>query len=87
MSEHVFDSLRAPVRRITTPDIQIPFSPALEKQLYPNRIAIADAVRASLGVIAPEAAGANGAAGNGGRGGSVATPGADREELATGSAR
>ncbi len=52
ISEHVFDSLRGPVRRVTTPDIQIPFSPSLEKQLYPNRIRIAETVRAQLGVTA-----------------------------------
>ncbi len=50
-SEHVFDALMSPVRRVTTPDMQIPFSPSLEKQLYPNRVRIADAVRAQLGVI------------------------------------
>ncbi len=48
ISEHVFDSLKAPVRRVTTPDTQIPFSPALEKQLYPSRISIAAAVRKHL---------------------------------------
>ena len=31
--------------RVTTPDTHIPFSPALEKQLYPNAEKIADAVR------------------------------------------
>ena len=34
---------------MTTPDTQIPFSPALEKQLYPNRYSIADAVRRVTG--------------------------------------
>ena len=52
-AEHVFASLKAPIRRVTTPDTQIPFSPALEKQLYPNRTRIADAVRASVGVPTP----------------------------------
>ncbi len=51
-AEHVFDSLKAPIRRVTTPDMQIPFSPALEKQLYPSRTRIAEAVRAQLGVTA-----------------------------------
>ena len=54
--EHAFESLRAPIVRVTTPDTQIPFSPALEKQLYPNRTMIADAVRRVTGerVAAPE---------------------------------
>jgi hypothetical protein len=30
--------------RVTTPDMQIPFSPALEKQLYPSSSTIAAAV-------------------------------------------
>ena len=40
-------------RRVTTPDTQIPFSPALEKQLYPNRTSIADAVRRVTGELSP----------------------------------
>lgn len=43
--EEAFDSLKAPIVRVTTPDIQTPFSPALEKQLYPSRDSIAEAVR------------------------------------------
>ena len=45
VAEEAFESLRAPIMRVTTPDTQIPFSPALEKQLYPNRTKIEDAVR------------------------------------------
>lgn len=44
-AEEAFDSLRAPVARVTTPDVPIPFSPALESKLYPSRQGIADAVR------------------------------------------
>jgi len=40
--------------RVATPDTQIPFSPALEKQLYPSRDSIGAAVRRVLGVRAPE---------------------------------
>jgi pyruvate dehydrogenase E1 component beta subunit len=47
--EEAFDALRAPIKRVTTPDTQIPFSPALEKQLYPARAGIADAVRSVVG--------------------------------------
>ena len=35
--ERAFDSLKKPVLRVTTPDVNIPFSPALEKGLFPNR--------------------------------------------------
>ena len=49
VAEEAFESLRAPIVRVTTPDTQIPFSPALEKQLYPSRTTIADAVRTVVG--------------------------------------
>ena len=49
VAEEAFSSLTAPIVRVTTPDTQIPFSPALEKQLYPNRASIADAVRRVTG--------------------------------------
>lgn len=52
VAEEAFESLRAPIMRVTTPDTQIPFSPALEKQLYPNRIKIEDAVRRITGLMA-----------------------------------
>ena len=55
VAEEAFESLRAPIVRVTTPDTQIPFSPALEKQLYPSRSSIADAVRRVTGVAAPVA--------------------------------
>lgn len=48
VAEEAFDSLRAPIVRVATPDTQIPFSPALEKQLYPSRDGIAAAVRRVL---------------------------------------
>lgn len=50
VAEDVFDSLKAPIVRVTTPDMQIPFSPALEKQMYPNRDGIAAAARRVLGL-------------------------------------
>jgi acetoin:2,6-dichlorophenolindophenol oxidoreductase subunit beta len=43
--EQAFNSLKAPIVRVTTPDTHVPFSPAIEKQLYPNATTIADAVR------------------------------------------
>ena len=54
VAEEIFDELKGPVRRITTPDMQIPFSPSLEKQMYPSRASIAEAVRAQLGTRAPK---------------------------------
>ena len=48
VAEEVFSELRAPIVRVTIPDTQIPFSPALEAQLYPNAARITDAVRRVL---------------------------------------
>uniref|UniRef100_UPI0025F55139 transketolase C-terminal domain-containing protein n=1 Tax=uncultured Microbacterium sp. TaxID=191216 RepID=UPI0025F55139 len=53
VSEEVFDALKAPIVRLTAPDMQIPFSPALEKQMYPNKDGIAAAVRRVTGLSAP----------------------------------
>ncbi|MGH7776081.1 MAG: alpha-ketoacid dehydrogenase subunit beta [Candidatus Dormibacterales bacterium] len=49
VAEEGFESLRAPIRRVTTAGVPIPFSPPLEKPLYPNREKIEAAVRATLG--------------------------------------
>jgi acetoin:2,6-dichlorophenolindophenol oxidoreductase subunit beta len=49
VAEEAFDALRGPIRRVTTPDIQIPYSPPLEKGLYPTPERIAAAVRAAVG--------------------------------------
>jgi pyruvate dehydrogenase E1 component beta subunit len=54
VAEKAFDALRAPVVRVTAPDMQIPFSPSLERLFYPNRETIAAAVRRVCG-IGPEA--------------------------------
>lgn len=48
--EEAFDSLRAPIIRVTAPDMQIPFSPSLEKQMYPTRFTIAAAIRRVAGL-------------------------------------
>jgi pyruvate dehydrogenase E1 component beta subunit len=53
VAEHAFDALAGPIVRVTTPDMQIPFSPALEKQVYPNRTTIADAIRRTVGTLRP----------------------------------
>jgi acetoin:2,6-dichlorophenolindophenol oxidoreductase subunit beta len=48
MSEEGFESLRAPIKRVTTPAVQIPYSAALEKPLYPNAERIIAAVKSIL---------------------------------------
>jgi pyruvate dehydrogenase E1 component beta subunit len=53
VAEEVFDSLKSQIVRVTAPDMQIPFSPALEKQMYPNRDSIAQAIRQVAGLAAP----------------------------------
>ncbi len=45
VAEEAFDCLRKPIVRVATPDVPIPFSPALEKPLYPSREGIAAAVK------------------------------------------
>jgi pyruvate/2-oxoglutarate/acetoin dehydrogenase E1 component len=48
VTEELFGQLTAAPRRVTTPDVQIPFSPALEAGLYPTAQTIAAAVRGVL---------------------------------------
>ncbi len=48
VAEEAFDCLRKPILRVTTPDAVIPFSPALEKPLYPDRERIAAALRSLM---------------------------------------
>jgi len=48
MAEDAFDYLKKPIRRLSTPDVHIPFSPALEKPLYPSSEGIVAAVRSLL---------------------------------------
>jgi pyruvate dehydrogenase E1 component beta subunit len=45
ITEEIFDSLKAPVIRVTTPDTHIPFSQPLEKTIYPNADRIVAAVQ------------------------------------------
>jgi len=45
VAEKAFDSLQRPVLRVATPDVTIPFSPALEAPLYPNEQSIAAVIR------------------------------------------
>ena len=48
VAEEGFESLRRPIQRVTTPDVNIPFAPALEKPLYPSAARIAAAARRIL---------------------------------------
>jgi acetoin:2,6-dichlorophenolindophenol oxidoreductase subunit beta len=48
-SDKCFGSLRKPVIRLTAPDVHVPFSPVLEKLMYPDKDRIVAAVRTLLG--------------------------------------
>ena len=45
VAQELFDCLKSPIVRITAPDVPIPFSPALERLIYPTAESIAAAVR------------------------------------------
>jgi pyruvate dehydrogenase E1 component beta subunit len=45
VAEDCFDALRGPLVRVTTDDTHVPFSPALEKQIYPSKDKVVAAVR------------------------------------------
>ncbi len=55
-ADQCFDALKAPIRRVTVPDVALPYSPPLEKALLPNVASISDAVRRLLGKAASEGA-------------------------------
>lgn len=46
--ETCFGALRGPVVRVTTDDVHVPFSPALEKQIYPSKDKVVTAIRRTL---------------------------------------
>lgn len=48
VSEEAFGLLKRPIQRLTAPDVHVPFSPALEKLLFPDKERIIDAVRQVL---------------------------------------
>ena len=48
VAEDGFWSLKAPIQRVTTPPVHVPFSPALEAQMYPNKDKIVQAIRRTL---------------------------------------
>ena len=45
IAERAFSSLEAPILRVTTPNTHIPFSPGIEKGLYPTTDRIVSAIR------------------------------------------
>jgi pyruvate/2-oxoglutarate/acetoin dehydrogenase E1 component len=47
--ENAFEALRGPVLRVTTPDTHLPFSPHIEKPLYPNADRICATARRLMG--------------------------------------
>ena len=49
VSEQGFELLRAPIRRVTTPNVAIPYAPNAEAQVLPNEARITAAVRAAIG--------------------------------------
>jgi len=49
LSERCFESLDAPVVRVTAPDTPVPFSPALEEAFLPNAGKVCRAARALVG--------------------------------------
>lgn len=44
IAEEAFESLKAPIQRVSTPDVHVPFSLILEKQLYPSTDDLVEAV-------------------------------------------
>lgn len=54
IAEEAFEALRAPVVRVTTPDTHLPFSPHIEKPLYPSVERIMDAARRLVGAPVPQ---------------------------------
>ncbi len=45
MSEEAFEHLKKPIQRVSTPDVHVPFSPVLEKLLYPTKESISTAIK------------------------------------------
>jgi len=48
IAEEGFDKLKAPIRRVTAPDVPIPFSPPLEEFVTPTEPRIIEAIRSVL---------------------------------------
>jgi pyruvate dehydrogenase E1 component beta subunit len=50
-AEQAWESLRAPIRRITRADVPVPFSRPLERYVLPSRERLLDACRACVGAV------------------------------------
>jgi pyruvate dehydrogenase E1 component beta subunit len=48
VAEEAFDALRSPIVRVTTDDTHVPYSPALEKQIYPTKAKVVAAIERTL---------------------------------------
>ena len=48
IAEEAFESLKRPIRRLSPPDVHVPFSPALERSLFPTQGTIVAAVKSLL---------------------------------------
>ena len=48
IAEQAFGALKAPVARVTSPDVHMPFSPVMEKALLPNTDKIVAAVKSVI---------------------------------------
>jgi acetoin:2,6-dichlorophenolindophenol oxidoreductase subunit beta len=48
LGEEAFESLKKPIRRLSTPDVHVPFNPNMEKTLFPTKDSIIAAVKGLL---------------------------------------
>jgi 2-oxoisovalerate dehydrogenase E1 component beta subunit len=48
IGEEAFEDLDAPVRRLTAPDVPVPFSPTLEQHVLPGQDQMKEALRELL---------------------------------------
>jgi pyruvate/2-oxoglutarate/acetoin dehydrogenase E1 component len=48
IAESGFDKLKAPIRRVSTLDVPVPYSPPLEAHIGPSESRIMEAVRATV---------------------------------------
>ena len=49
IADEAFESLKAPIKRVATPDVQIPFCAELERDMYPTKNSIIAAAKQLLG--------------------------------------
>jgi pyruvate dehydrogenase E1 component beta subunit len=49
VADEAFDRLDGPIKRVTTPNVPIPFAPVLEKAVIPDEVKIIEAVRDAVG--------------------------------------